>query len=133
MIGCHRRRVTWTVFLAAAILPAIASPAAPHFDSPETLRFERATLLPGVTLPAGDYTFEVSHVERGHLVRVRAGRTDRVVYAGYARATERPRGLKANKSVIFGEAGPDEPLPILGWFPRDRVVGYEFDYRTLTR
>jgi hypothetical protein len=115
------------------VVPAIASPAPPQFDSPETLRFDGATMLPGVTLPPGDYTFEVNHLSDGDLVRVRAGRTDRVVYAGYTRATERPRGLKANKSIIFGEAGPDRPLPILGWFPRNRMVGYEFDYRTFTR
>jgi hypothetical protein len=120
------------VVLFAMLLMAAGLGARIQFDSQETLRFETDTLLPGVMLPPGDYTFEVSHSE-GSLVRVRAGRSDRVVFAGYARVTERPRGLKANKSIIFGQAGKGQPLPILGWFPRDRAVGYEFDFRTLTR
>ena len=122
---------------AAVVLFAVASMAVGldarlQFDSQETLRFDTDTLLPGVILPPGDYTFEVHHSDAS-LVRVRAGRSDRVVFAGHARVTERPRGLKTNKSIIFGQVGDGQPLPIVGWFPRDRVVGYEFDYRTLTR
>jgi hypothetical protein len=120
------------VVLFAIAWMAVGLDARLQFDSQETLRFETDSLLPGVILPPGDYTFEVHHSE-GSLVRVRAGRSDRVVFAGYARVTERPRGLKTNKSIIFGQSGAGQPLPIVGWFPRDRVVGYEFDYRTLTR
>jgi hypothetical protein len=99
----------------------------------ETLRFDVAVALPGVTLAPGVYTFEVEPGDRRDTVRVREGRGNRLVFDGPALAAERPRGLKANKSILFGACGRNEAPPIVAWFPRGRVVGVEFEYGAALR
>lgn len=133
MLTTSRRVIACGALVIVTLIPAAAQPAAKSRAAFETLRFNAPVALPGVTLNPGDYTFEVEQHGDGDRVRVREGRTDREVFGGPARLTDRPRGLKANKSIVFGEAPPDRPLPILGWFPRDRVVGYEFDYPRRTK
>jgi hypothetical protein len=127
MVRRHRP-VVCALLLAVAIAPVVASPTASRLDSMETLRFSAAVALPGVTLGAGEYTFEVNHVDSGDVVRVRVGRTDRVVFAGFTTLAERPRGMQAHKSIVFGEVRSGDAPPILAWYPRNRVVGYAFDY-----
>ena len=124
-----RRCLVCALLLAVVIAPVGASPTAARLDSMETLRFSAAVALPGITLGAGEYTFDVNHLDSGDVVRVRAGRTNRVVFTGFTTRAERPRGLQANKSIVFGEVRPGEAPPILAWYPRSRMVGYEFDYR----
>ena len=134
MLTTSRRVIACGALVIVTLIPAAAQPAAKSRTAAlETLRFNAPVALPGVTLSPGDYTFEVEHHESGDQVRVREGRTDRVVFGGPARLTDRPRGLKTNKSIVFGDALPNRPLPIVGWFPRDRAVGYEFDYSPRTR
>jgi hypothetical protein len=134
MLTTFRRVIACSALVVVTLIPAAAQPAAKsRAAAVETLRFRAAIALPGVTLAAGDYTFEVEHHEGGAFVRVREGRTERVVFGGSARLAERPRGLKANKSIVFGDAPPNRPAPILGWFPRDRMIGYEFDHAIRTK
>ena len=129
MLTTSRRVLACGALTIVTLMPAAAQPAATSRAAVlETLRFSAPVALPGVTLSPGDYTFEVERQDHAELVRVREGRTDRVVFDGPARPADRPRGLKANKSIVFGDAPRDRPLPIVGWFPRDRVVGYEFEY-----
>lgn len=129
MLTTARRVIACGALVIAALLPAAAQPGATSRAAVvETLRFSAPVALPGVTLNAGDYTFEIDRHDHVDLIRVREGRTDRLVFGGPARPAERPRGLKAHKSIVFGDAPHDRPLPIVGWFPRDRVVGYEFEY-----
>lgn len=129
MLTTSRRVIACGALLIATLIPAAAQPAAKSRVAVlEILRFNAPVALPGVTLAAGDYTFELEHHDGVERVRVREGRSDRIVFDGAAHLAERPRGLKANKSIVFGDAPPERPLPIVGWFPRDRVVGCEFDY-----
>jgi hypothetical protein len=129
MVARQRHSLACAVLLTIAIAPVVASPSATRIDTIETLRFNGPVALPGVTLSAGDYTFDVNHVDSGDVVRVRIGRSSRVVYSGFTVPAARPRGLQSHKSIIFGEVVAGRAAPILGWFPRNRMVGYEFDYR----
>ena len=128
MVTRHRPLVC-ALLLAVVTAPVVASPTAERLDTMETLRFSAAVALPGVTLGAGEYTFDVNHLDSGDVVRVRAGRTNRVVFTGFTTPADRPRGLQAHKSIVFGEVTPGDAPPILAWYPRNRMVGYEFDYR----
>ena len=129
MLTTSRRVIACAALVAVALIPAAAQPTAKsRVAVVEILRFNAPVALPGVTLEPGEYTFEVEHRDDGDLIVVREGRTARLVFGGSARQADRPRGLKTNKSIVFGEAPPDRPLPIVGWFPRERVVGYEFSY-----
>jgi hypothetical protein len=130
MLTTSRRVIACGALVIVTLIPAAAQPAATSRAAVvlETLRFTTPVALPGVTLSPGDYTFEVERHDHLELVRVREGRTDRIVFGGPARSADRPRGLKTNKSIVFGDAAPNRPLPIVAWFPRGQVVGYEFDH-----
>ena len=129
MVARQRHSLACAVLLTLVNAPVVASPPVTGSDAIETLRFNAPVALPGVTLSPGDYTFDVNHVDSGDVVRVRIGRSSRVIYSGFTVPAERPRGLLSHKSIIFGEVAPGRPAPILRWFPRNRMVGYEFDYR----
>jgi hypothetical protein len=115
---------------AVASTALVAGPAAASslFNKLEFLTFSGPVGLPGVTLVAGEYAFEVAHVDSGDVVRVRYRKTNRVSYMGFTHRIERPRSLAMDKSVILGEARAGEAAPILAWFPLDARTGYEFVY-----
>ena len=116
------------LLVIASSLAAGPSNASSLFNKLEYLTFSGPIGLPGVTLVAGQYAFEVAHVDSGDVVRVRYRKTDRVSYMGFTHRLERPRSLAMDKSVLLGEARPGEAAPILAWFPIDARTGYEFVY-----
>ena len=116
-----------------AIALATTLSAEPLFKSFDLLRFSGPVGLPGVTLVAGEYSFEVAHVDGCDVVRVRSRRTNRVTFSGPAQRIERPKGMSLQQSVILGKARPGEVAPILAWFPIDELVGYQFIYGSTAR
>lgn len=92
------------------------------------LTFDRAVALPGVTLPAGSYTFE--RLEPGSdVVRVtdRAGR--RIYFTGFTVRVLRPPSMPDTVTVVLGEAPRGSAVPIRAWYPRGIEDGHEFIYR----
>ena len=119
--------------VVASSLAAGPSTASSLFNKFEFLTFSHPVGLPGVTLVAGEYSFEVAHVDSGDVVRVRYRKTNRVSYLGFTHRVERPRNLAMDKSVLFGEARAGQAMPILAWFPIDARTGYEFVYANQPR
>lgn len=117
-----------SLVVVASSLAAGPSTASSLFNKLEFLTFSGPVGLPGVTLVAGEYSFEVAHVDSGDVVRVRYRKTNRVTYTGFTNRIERPRSLAMDKSVLLGEARAGEAAPILAWFPIDDRTGYEFVY-----
>jgi hypothetical protein len=107
--------------------------AGPLFNSLEFLRFSAPVGLPGVTLVAGEYAFEVAHVDGRAAVRVRYRRTNRVTFAGPVQPIDRPKGVPLQRSIVLGDAGPGGVAPILAWFPMDELKGYAFLYEQGSR
>ena len=92
----------------------------------EYLTMNRATSLPGVVLPAGNYKFEVigGHVD---IVRVTDRVTGRVLYMGFTDVVEQQ--YRRAESLTFGEAPNGTPRPIKAWFPDGSRRGNVFRYR----
>jgi hypothetical protein len=89
------------------------------------LTFSQAVALPGVTLPAGRYRFEIVNPGMNRdIVRVSSARTGQVYFTRHTLRVERPH----NQVVTFGEAPQGEPAPIRIWFPLDGSAGREFVY-----
>lgn len=126
-MGSRSMRVR-SVGTISLVLMTTTLAAGPLFNSLEFLRFSAPVGLPGVTLVAGEYAFEVANVDGGAVVRVRYRRTNRLTFEGAAQRIERPRGLSLQRSVILGKVGPGEVAPILAWFPLDELIGYAFVY-----
>ena len=119
------------VCAAIAILAAVASIEAVGVAPKNNfLTFKTSVALPGVTLPAGVYTFEAPPVAStaGPIVRVTSRNGSRLFYQAYTRPLARPAGLSKDRIVVFGDAAPGEALPIAAWFPVDSPTGYAFVY-----
>jgi hypothetical protein len=124
-------RLRYTVS-AIAILGLLAtSSAGAVFNSRRTTRvtFSGAIQLPGVSLPAGTYTFEVPAPDFcWEIVRVSSRDGRRVYFTGFTRPLARPTGLSGDKNIIFGESPAGGPTPIKAWFPQDERTGRQFIY-----
>ncbi len=113
---------------AVALMLAAAVGAAAQFQNLEFIRFSVPVGLPGVTLVAGEYAFEVAHLDGFDQVRVRYRRSHRISFAGPTVRITRPRGAPLRQSILLGPARPGAVAPILVWFPIDELVGYQFIY-----
>ena len=91
--------------------------------------FSQPVALPGVTLPAGTYDFELGPVgTHRDIVRV-SGRQGQPYYMGFTREVPRPRTASKDQIMAFGERVAGAPAPIAVWFPVNSPSGHEFVYR----
>jgi hypothetical protein len=127
MFTCDAQRTAGAA--CVGLLLAVAGlVAGPLYNKLDHLSFSAPFALPGVTLAAGDYSFEVSHVDSGDVVRVRYRSTNNVAFTGFTQRVQRPRDLPRDRHVVFGEAAAGAAAPIRAWFPIDQTNGYEFVY-----
>jgi hypothetical protein len=92
------------------------------------LTFSGPVALPGVTLSAGEYLFELADpYSTRKVVRVTNRLRSRVYLTAITRPVPRPGGLR-DGLVTLGEARPGSPRPITAWFPENESVGYGFIY-----
>jgi hypothetical protein len=95
----------------------------------EYLTFSGPVSLPGVTLRATMYSFEVlDYRTSGNLVSVRDCSTRQSVFLGFTQRVDRPVNAKKGASVVFGESPRGVPPPIVAWYPSGDSVGHQFIY-----
>lgn len=115
----------------AAMLGLVMAAPSNAFNSSRTtyLTFSGPVALPGVTLGAGAYIFELadSSVSRD-IVRVQSRDRSRVYWMGFTRLTQRPAGLRADRLVTLGETRKGTPPPITAWYPFGESTGNQFIY-----
>jgi hypothetical protein len=92
------------------------------------LTFSRSVALPGVTLPAGTYIFELPADDRS-VVRVSSRNRSKIFFAALTFIVDRPRGVKEDQHVTLGEARRGEAPPLRAWYPSSEQTGREFIYR----
>jgi len=91
--------------------------------------FSQPVKLPGVTLPAGTYEFELGPAgTHRDIVRV-SSRGGQPYFLGFTREVPRPRNLPSTRVMEFGEAAPGAPAPIAIWYPLNSSSGHAFVYR----
>lgn len=91
------------------------------------LTFRVPVALPGVTLAAGTYTFEVDG--RTDVVRVLSRDGSQIYFLGFTTQIQRPAGLPSDRPVTFGEARVGTPWPITAWYPIGESRGHQFTHR----
>src|SRR5579872_7135521 len=93
------------------------------------LTFSGPIALPGVTLAAGTYAFELVDPDSAPtVVLVRDERRSKVFYMGMTQRVARPAGVSLDTQVRLGEARRGEATPVMAWFPVDMSDGRQFIY-----
>ena len=129
----NNRNVIWAtigVAIAMFVLVLAQHVAAGTFAERTTyLTFSRSVRLPGVTLAAGTYVFELADpYSAAGVVRVLSGDRRKSYFMGFTNATERPRGLRLDASVSLGESAGGVAPPITAWYPIGERTGRQFIY-----
>ena len=118
--------------LLGLMLAAVSANASTNVGTATYLTFSGPVSLPGVTLEAGTYLFELASSVMNHdIVRVTNKERTVVHFTGFTEQVSRPTGLPAGHRISLGEAQAGAAPPITAWFPHGDSVGHRFIYRTL--
>jgi hypothetical protein len=122
------RLVVVSSMLVLAGLLGAASVARGNAAHVNYLTFSAPFALPGVTLPAGTYTFELAVPGSYDVVRVMSRDRAHLYLTTFTKRVERPRRLPGNRQIVFQEAPAGIAPPIKTWFPIGQSIGHEFIY-----
>lgn len=82
------------------------------------LTFSGSVGLPGVTLGAGTYAFDLLNPESGSdVVRVRSKDRKHTYFLGMTQRVDRPAGMKADSFITLGEVSKGTVPPIVAGYP----------------
>jgi hypothetical protein len=91
------------------------------------ITFSGTVALPGVTLPAGTYRFEVPTTGATGVVSVSSEDGKKVYLTQFTRVIDRPRGAE-KLNVMLGEHAPGTAPQVKAWFPIGGDSGRQFIY-----
>ena len=114
------RKIVHTLCGGVLLAVLATSATGANFDSRRTTHFtfSGAVQLPGVTLPAGTYTFEVVNTNSGSdIVRVTARDRSKVYLMQFTRAVYRPSASTLKATISLGETPAGTPPPVKVWYP----------------
>lgn len=114
---------------SAMLVAAAAAPAsAQNFNRHTVVTFNTPVELPGMTLPAGTYTFRLSDsTSDRNVVHVLDANAEKHIATLFAMPASRSE-ISDENVITFRETAANQPLPLRYWyFPNDRF-GQEFAY-----
>jgi hypothetical protein len=122
------------VLTALALTAVLAAAPAVHGGVNSSrltyLTFNAPVALPGVTLTAGTYAFELADpMSASNVVLVRSRNRAKVFFLGFTQRVAGPASSSGGSPVRFGEAASGEPRPITVWYPPEMSDGLQFVYR----
>jgi len=122
----------WNIAFSAAVLAfgfATAAPAyADEWNKLTLLTFSGPVDVPGMTLPAGTYRFELADPSGGRRV-IRVSDKDGSKIQGIFLSISNQRMEPSDKPVVmFQEAPSGAPQAVKAWFYPGETYGYEFVY-----
>jgi hypothetical protein len=85
--------------------------------------------MPGVTLQAGSYVFEVANPDGcSDIVRVLSRDRKKVHLMQFTRFVHRAAKGDLNAIIALGETAAGNPPPVKAWYPQSETRGREFIY-----
>jgi hypothetical protein len=111
------------------VLATSTTGAMPSAKRTTYFTFNKPVALPGVSLSAGTYIFELADPNQDmNLVRVLSRDRNKVYLTAFTQPVERPRSNKMDAAILLGEASPTNPPPIKAWYPHGERTGHLFNY-----
>jgi hypothetical protein len=121
-------RVVRLMCCAAAALMIAGAARADEFNKLTVVTFSGPVEIPGKTLPAGSYRFQLADPESGRRV-IRISDKDGKNTYGMFLTMENQRLRPSDKPVVmFREAAAGSPQAVRAWFYPGETYGYEFVY-----
>jgi hypothetical protein len=118
-----------SAIVVLGVLATSTTGAIPNARRTTNFTFKSAVALPGVTLPAGSYVFEVLNPDSSaDLVRVMNPQRSKTYTMQFTRFVHRPQQGDLKATITLGEATSGTPQPIKTWFPESETTGREFIY-----
>ena len=122
-------RILKTLLAVTALAVCVAAPArADESDKLTYLTFSKPVQLPGVTLPAGRYRFQLADTEESRRVIKVQSEDGKKQLAMLLTIPNQLRNIPKDPVVMFSETAQGEPDAVRSWnYPGERI-GYEFIY-----
>jgi len=122
------RTLKMMIAITAATLCVSIPARADESDKLTYLTFSKPVQLPGVTLPAGRYRFQLADVEESRRVIKVQSEDGKKQLAMLLTVQNQLRDIPKDPVVLFRETAQGQPDAIRSWnYPGERI-GYEFIY-----
>jgi hypothetical protein len=122
------RSLKMLIAITAATLCVSLPARADESDKLTYLTFSKPVQLPGVTLPAGRYRFQLADVEESRRVIKIQSEDGKKQIALLLTVQNQLRDIPKDSLVLFRETAQGQPDAIRSWnYPGERI-GYEFIY-----
>jgi hypothetical protein len=122
------RTLKTLIAIAAATLCVSVPARADESDKLTYLTFNKPVQLPGVTLPAGRYRFQLADVEESRRVIKVQSEDGKKQLAMLLTVQNQLRDIPKDPVVLFRETAQGQPEAVRSWnYPGERI-GYEFIY-----
>lgn len=121
---------TWRIACSAAVLAlGLATAArADEWNKLTYLTFSGPVNLPGITLPAGTYRFELMDPDNSRRVIRVSDKDGTKNYGIFLSISDQKLKPSDNAVVMFKEMPAGSPQAIQAWFYPGETIGYEFVY-----
>jgi hypothetical protein len=118
-----------TLCCGAALAMLVASPAhADDWNKKTFLTFSGPVQVPGVTLPAGTYTFKLADLTGNrHVVQI-FDKSERKIYTTILAIPDQRLTPSDKPVVLFAERAKGVPQAVKAWFYPGDTIGNEFVY-----
>jgi hypothetical protein len=121
--------VKLTVASLLGIIALVGSVSATAIEHTNYVTFGAPVSLPGISLPAGTYIFEVpADAQSLDVVRVKSRDRRHVYFTGLTQPVERLGERIAGVRIVLGEAESGAPTPVKVWFPAGERRGHQYIY-----
>src|SRR4029078_11342415 len=119
----------WKIVCSAAVFAALAATAhADDFTKLSLLTFSGPVDVPGITLPAGTYRFELADPTTGRRVVKVADKDGKKTYGMFISIPNQRMTPSDTPVVMFQDAVAGAPPAVKAWFYPGETFGYEFAY-----
>lgn len=122
-----RRFLTVACGLGVFVMLAAAALAQPN-DKRTVFTFNRPISLPGVTLPAGQYVFQLADSDTNRKVIHVSSLDGKKHYAMLFSISDERIKASSNPEVRFMETAKGQPSAVKAWWYPNESIGYEFIY-----
>lgn len=122
------RRLTIACSVAMLALSLAGTARADEWNKLTYLTFSGPVQMPGITLPAGTYRFELADPDTGRRVIRVSDKDGSKIYGTFLSISDQKIERSSEPVVMFKETPAGAPQAVQAWFYPGETYGYEFAY-----